>query len=232
MANEEILMVEDEENILEAVKYSLEKDGYSVITATDGQTGLHLAKTRNPDLIILDIMLPKMDGLDVCKSIRMESNIPIIMLTAKGEEIDKIIGLELGADDYITKPFSIRELIARVKALLRRASTNTNNENSDSGSQTFTTGKIHIDIRSHTATIDGMPLDLRPKEFDLLSFFVANVGMALTRDHILEKIWGYDYIGKSRTVDVHVRWLREKIETDPSNPKTIITLRGTGYRLI
>ena len=233
MANEKILMVEDEESILEAVRYSLDRDGYEVITAQDGLTGLSLYLSESPDLIILDIMLPNLDGIEICREIRKTSSTPIIMLTAKGEEIDRIVGFEIGADDYITKPFSIRELILRIKGLLRRSASKKipppaqelpNVLSSSSG--------VRLDLDTHIATLNNVPLQLRPKEFELLSHFIRHAGLALSRDQILEKVWGYEYIGDSRTVDVHVRWLREKIEHDPSKPETIITIRGTGYRFI
>lgn len=233
MPNEKILMVEDEESILEAVRYSLDRDGYQVVTAQDGLTGLALSRNESPDLIILDIMLPNLDGIEVCKEIRKTSSIPIIILTAKGEEIDRIIGLEIGADDYITKPFSMRELIARIKALLRRTGNNTNRLPPEESSNVLSTSSgIRLDLNSHIATLNKVQIQLRPKEFELLSYFMKNSGLALTRDQILRKIWGYDYIGDTRTVDVHVRWLREKIEYDPSKPEIIITIRGTGYRFI
>lgn len=233
MPNEKILMVEDEESILEAVRYSLDRDGYQVVTAQDGLTGLALSRNESPDLIILDIMLPNLDGIEICKEIRKTSSTPIIMLTAKGEEIDRIIGLEIGADDYITKPFSIRELIARIKGLLRRSASKTIPPPAQESPNVFSSSSgVRLDLDSHLATLNNVPLQLSPKEFELLSYFIKNAGFALSRDQILQEIWGYDYIGNTRTVDVHVRWLREKIENDPSKPETIITIRGTGYRFI
>ena len=229
MPEQRVLVIEDEENLLEALRYSLEREGFSVLAATDGESGLELAREGNPDLILLDIMLPRLDGLEVCRILRREVNTPILMLTAKGEEIDRVVGLELGADDYVTKPFSMRELLARIRAMLRRSGMG-----SDAGSTGTNTllraGDIEIDVTGHTARVAGNPLDLKPREFELLALLVSNKGRAFTRDQILERLWGYDYIGDSRTVDVHVRWLREKIEPDPAHPRKIITIRGVGYR--
>ena len=224
-----ILIVEDEENLLEAIKYNMEREGYSTLTATDGEYGLQIARVTKPTLVILDIMLPKLDGLQVCQLLRRDTNVPILMLTAKADEVDRIIGLELGADDYVTKPFSMRELLARVKSLLRRSVMNSQ-MSSDEPIQFITTGNLEINFTSHQANIDGKPIQLRPREFALLKLLIIGKGRAFTRNHILEHVWEYDYIGTTRTVDVHVRWLREKIEDDPGNPKRIITVRGVGYR--
>ncbi|CAI8035592.1 Sensory transduction protein RegX3, partial [Geodia barretti] len=218
-----VLVVEDEENLLEALRYNLEREGYQVHTATDGGEGLELARKINPSLILLDIMLPTLDGFEICRILRRESEVPILLLTAKGEEVDRVVGLELGADDYITKPFSIRELIARVRNTLRRTS-----ENEE---QHFWTGSLEIDLNSHEARLAGEPLSLKPKEFDLLALLVANKGRAFTRDQILERVWGYDYIGQTRTVDVYISWLREKLQADPTTASSIVTIRGVGYRL-
>ncbi len=224
-----VLVIEDEENLLEAVKYNLDREGYSAITATDGEEGLECARDASPDLIILDVMLPKLDGLEVCRILRRETNVPILMLTAKGEEVDRVVGLELGADDYVTKPFSMRELLARVRAMLRRSGMAS--EAAPAANATLLkAGDIEIDLIGHIARIGGTPLDLKPREFDLLALLVSNKGRAFTRDQILERLWGYDYIGDSRTVDVHIRWLREKIEAYPGSPRRIITIRGVGYR--
>ena len=229
MSEKTVLVVEDEENILEAVKYNLAREGYDVITAADGETGLELARESNPDLVILDIMLPKMDGLQVCQLLRRTTTTPIIMLTAKAEETDRVVGLELGADDYVTKPFSIRELMARVKALLRRSNLTEGNRPNEA-SPHVQTGNLTLDLVRHEASINDKPLDLKPREFALLVLLVSNKGRAYSRDQILEQLWGHDYIGDVRTVDVHIRWLREKIEIDPSSPLRIITVRGIGYR--
>lgn len=229
MSEQVVLVIEDEENLLKAIKYNLEKDGYKVQSAMDGEQGLELARQMEPSFIILDIMLPKMDGIEVCRILRRESNVPILMLTAKSEEIDRVVGLELGADDYVTKPFSMRELLARTKAILRRYSLSTNDKAKESG-KVLKAGKLEVNISKHVVTLDGKLLELKPREFDLLALLVENAGRALTRDQILENIWGQDYYGDTRTVDVHIRWLREKIEGDPGSPKQIITIRGVGYR--
>ena len=229
MSEQVVLVIEDEENLLKAIKYNLEKDGYKVQSAMDGEQGLELARQMEPSFIILDIMLPKMDGIEVCRILRRESNVPILMLTAKSEEIDRVVGLELGADDYVTKPFSMRELLARTKAILRRYSLSTNDKAKESG-KVLKAGKLEVNISKHVVTLDGKLLELKPREFDLLALLVENAGRALTRDQILENIWGQDYYGDTRTVDVHIRWLREKIEGNPGSPKQIITIRGVGYR--
>ena len=223
-----VLIIEDEENISEAIQYNLRQNGYQVLAAEDGLKGLGIIENNQVDLLILDIMLPGMDGVDVCKEIRKTSNMPIIMLTAKIEEYNKVVGLELGADAYVTKPFSMSELLARVKSLLRRSNMNSTSDNEQSN--ILESGDLLVDLNKHIATIEKTPLDLRPKQFDLLTFFLRNKGKALSRDQILENLWGYDYIGDVRTVDVHVRWLREIIEKDSRKPNRIITVRGFGYR--
>lgn len=229
MSGKTVLIVEDEDNILEAVRYNLTKEGYDVVAAADGEVGLDLARTANPDLVILDIMLPKLDGFQVCQLLRRETDTPIIMLTAKGEETDRVVGLELGADDYVTKPFSMRELLARVRALLRRSDLTNQNRHAEVSSY-VKTGNLTLDLVRHQATINDQPMNLKPREFALLVLLVSNNGRAFSRDQILEELWSSDYIGDIRTVDVHIRWLREKIEVDPSAPKRIITIRGIGYR--
>ena len=229
MPDQSILIVEDEQNLVAALKVSLEREGYRVYVSHDGVSGLEKARSLQPDLLILDVMLPSLDGFEVCRMIRRESNIPILFLTAKGEEIDRVVGLELGADDYVTKPFSMRELVARVRGILRRSlTTQTQSPNTP---RQFSLGRIKIDLDSHSAVLNGKPLYLKPKEFDLLAFLVAHQGIAFSRDQLLESVWGYDYMGESRTVDVHVRWLREKIQSDSGLPPRIITIRGIGYRL-
>ena len=219
------LVVEDEENLLEALRYNLERDGYSTLTAADGAAGLETARAAQPDLIILDVMLPGLDGLEVCRILRRETDAPILMLTAKGEEIDRVVGLELGADDYVTKPFSMRELMARVRALMRRP-----RRQAGSKSEPLRAGPLTLDPEAHSAWLGDDELRLKPREFDLLTLFMRNPGRAFTRDQILESLWGHNYIGDARTVDVHVRWLRAKIEAEPSSPARIITIRGVGYR--
>ena len=223
--NRTVLVVDDEPTLLAPVKYNLERDGYRVVTAADGEAALRLARAEHPDLLILDLMLPVMDGLDVCRILRREMALPILMLTARTEEVDKVVGLELGADDYVTKPFGMRELIARVHALLRRS----DNAAVDD-SESITSGDLVINLRRREATRDGGTLELKPKEFELLLFFVRNRGRAFTREQLLRDVWGYDFYGDSRTVDVHIRWLRQKIESDPAKPVRLVTIRGTGYR--
>ncbi|MBU3175118.1 response regulator transcription factor [Clostridium estertheticum] len=226
MAEEKVLVVDDEEHIRELIKFNLEKNGYKVICADNGIDAVKLAKEQVPQLMLLDLMLPGMDGLDVCKEIRKDSNMsgmPIIMITAKGEEIDKIIGLELGADDYITKPFSVRELVARVKAILRRTTMQI-------VEKTFKIGNLVIDFGKHEVIKSEIRIDLTLKEFELLQILIKNKGRVMTRDFLLDKIWGYEYVGETRTVDVHIRHLRQKIEEDDKNPVYIQTIRGIGYR--
>ncbi|KPU44025.1 alkaline phosphatase synthesis transcriptional regulatory protein PhoP [Oxobacter pfennigii] len=227
MAGEKILVADDEIHIVELIKYNLENNGYKVYIAQDGREALKIINEKDIDLIILDIMMPEVDGLEVCKTLkRKEStqNIPVIMLTAKGEEFDKILGLELGADDYITKPFSVRELMARVKVVLRRVVTDS--ETND----TLKIGSLLIDVSKHEVLKNGEKLDLTLKEFELLKLLVTNKGKVLTRDSLLDRIWGYEYYGETRTVDVHIRHLRQKIENDDKNPQYIETIRGIGYR--
>lgn len=222
-----ILMIEDDPLIRGPVERSLKSVGYTVSTASDGATGLDLALNHNPDLIILDIMLPQMDGWEVCKALRKESTVPVLMLTALGEEIDRILGLELGADDYLTKPFSTRELLARIKALLRRVEMDTQNVNHV---QQIELDNIVLNLDARRVYKDGNELQLRYKEFELLSLLALNAGQVVTRAEIFDKVWGTDWLGDMRTLDVHIRWLREKLEDDPSNPRFIQTVRGVGYR--
>lgn len=226
-----ILVVDDEPTLIETVGYNLRKAGYLVCSATDGPGGLAAARREQPDLVILDLMLPGMDGLDVCRHLRRESAVPVLMLSALGEEVDKVVGLELGADDYLTKPFSMRELLARVKALLRRVEL-LRAEAPGEPARVLTAGNLTVDLDQHRAAVGSRPLTLKPKEFDLLAHLVRSPGRVHTRDSLLQQVWGYEYAGDTRTVDVHIRWLREKIETDPSNPKRIETVRGVGYRLV
>jgi two-component system alkaline phosphatase synthesis response regulator PhoP len=224
MAKEKILVVDDERNIVELLKYNLEKEGYEVISAYDGFEAVNLAKQDRPDLIILDIMLPGQGGLEVCRILRKETKIPIIMATAKGEEIDKILGLELGADDYVTKPFSPRELVARVKAVLRRTSSKIEEKDE------LAFEDLTINLVKHEIRLKGEEVDLKPKEFDLLKLLATNPGKVFTRDFLLEQLWGYDYLGDTRTVDVHMRRLRQKIEEDAANPRFLKTVHGIGYK--
>lgn len=227
MANEKILVVDDEEYILELITYNLVSAGFKVINASNGIDAIKLAKEERPKLMILDLMIPGKDGYDVCKEIRGDSDIKntsIIMLTAKSEEFDKVLGLELGADDYITKPFSVRELLARVKAVLRRASSK------EEINEILNVGDLSANFEKREILIKGKRLDLTLKEFELLEILIKNKGKILTRETLLDKIWGYEYIGETRTVDVHIRYLRKKIEEDDKNPKFIETIRGVGYR--
>ncbi len=223
-----ILVVEDDPNLLAALKYNLVKDGYDVVTAVDGVQALEIARGENPELIILDVMLPKLSGFEVCRILRTERTVPILMLTAKTEEVDKIVGLEIGADDYMTKPFSMRELMARLRAMFRRV--DMAKPPPESGREPLSIGNLEIDTGRHRAFFKGSPLELTPKEFDLLSFLARNKGFVFSREQLLEKVWGYDYAGNTRTVDVHIRWLRQKIETDPAHPSYLLTVRGAGYK--
>ena len=224
-----ILIVEDEPNLLAPLQYSLKEEGYATLVATDGENGLRMARSMSPDLIILDVMLPVIDGFEVCRLLRFESDVPVIMLTARGEENDRVRGLKHGADDYVTKPFYMPELLARVRNLLRRASFSQTSD-FDGASEIIRSEDLTIDQISHSVTLGDKTLEMKPREFSLLAMLAANKGRAFTRNQILERLWGHDYIGDSRTVDVHVRWLREKIETDPSKPRRIVTIRGLGYR--
>jgi DNA-binding response OmpR family regulator len=231
-----VLVIEDERTLVETLDYSLSRQGYTVFTATEGRAALELARKETPDLVVLDIMLPGLDGFEICRILRQETSVPILMLTARTEEVDKIVGLEVGADDYLTKPFSMRELTARVKALLRRvrldreemtaAAANT----PDVAIERMVFDNLVINLSRRELLRDGIAHHLKPKEFDLLVFLARNRGIVLSRDLILERVWSWEYDGGSRTVDVHVRWLREKIETDPSNPTRIVTVRSIGYR--
>jgi len=236
-----ILVVDDEPVLVETIAYNLEQAGYLVITAADGMSALEAVHREAPDLIILDIMLPEMDGLEVCRQLRRQDStatVPILVLTAKSEEIDKVVGLEIGADDYVTKPFGRRELLARVRALLRRADypsageehgTQESTQEVPRSTRELVAGPLRIDLAGRRVNCRGQDMELQPKQFDLLTYLVRNRGTVLTRDQLLHNVWGYDYAGDTRTVDVHVRWLREKLEEDAANPKLIQTVRGVGY---
>lgn len=226
MSTKRILVVEDEPTLLEVLKYNLLKEGYQVSTALDGSQALDVARSEKPDIVILDIMLPVLNGYEVCRILRKEMTVPILMLTAKDEEVDKIVGLDVGADDYMTKPFSMRELLARVRAMLRRSEMQAPQIDG-----IVRVGEIEVDTSRHEISRKGRSLNLRPKEFDLLAFLAKNRGLVFSREQLLEKVWGYDYAGDSRTVDVHVRWLREKIEENPNEPRLLLTVRGVGYKL-
>ena len=230
MTQRTVLVVEDEENLLEALKYNLEREGYEVRAAEDGEQGLEVARQARPDIILLDVMLPKLDGLEVCRILRRETDVPILMLTARGEEIDRVVGLEIGADDYVTKPFSMRELMVRVRNMLRRSPLASEAASNGPIAQVLKSRDLEVDLTAHTARLGDNPLNLKPREFELLALLMVNKGRAFTRDRVLERLWGYDYIGDPRTVDVHIRWLREKIEQNPGKPDRIVTIRGLGYR--
>lgn len=223
-----ILVVEDDRNLLDVLKYNLRQEGYNAVTAVDGAEALDVARREKPDLIILDVMLPKLSGFEVCRILRKEMTVPILILTAKDEEVDKIVGLEIGADDYMTKPFSMRELLARIGAMLRRAEMF---RPQPAGEEPLKIGELEIDSARHKAFLRGAALELTPKEFELLLFLARNKGFVFSREQLLDKVWGYDYAGETRTVDVHIRWLRQKIETDPAKPRRLVTVRGTGYKL-
>ena len=228
---EKILIVEDELTLQETLAYNLKKQGYQVECVNDGQDAIDKTKQYKPDLILLDIMLPGIDGFEVCRILRKDMVVPILMLTARDDEIDRVVGLEVGADDYLTKPFSMRELIARIKALLRRAKIVQEINSSDvEKRKIYTFDNLTIDENRREVTLNSQPISLKPKEYELLLFLGQHKGQVLSRETILEKVWGWDYFGDSRTVDVHIRWLREKIEEEPAKPTRIITSRSAGYR--
>ena len=233
-----ILIVDDEKPIVDILMYNLDKEGYNLLEANDGETAVEIALKEKPDLILLDVMLPKLDGLSVCRKIKNTLNVPILMLSAKGEEVDKILGLELGADDYITKPFSVRELMARIKANLRKAEGSSNNENeskaqkqedSNSRKGKITVGELELDLDKYEVKVRGEVIELTIREFEVLKFLAMQPSQVITREILLEKVWGYEYYGDIRTVDVTVRRIREKIERDTSNPSILVTKRGVGY---
>ncbi|CAI2549148.1 PhoP family transcriptional regulator [Apilactobacillus kunkeei] len=226
-----ILVVDDEKPITDIEKFNLEKEGYDVVVAYDGEEALQKVEEESPDLIILDLMLPKVDGLEVAREVRKTHDMPIIMVTAKDSELDKVLGLELGADDYVTKPFSNRELVARVKANLRRQSNNDNGQVSDNENKDIKIGDLVIHPEAYTVTKRGENIELTHREFELLHYLAQHIGQVMTREHLLQTVWGYDYFGDVRTVDVTVRRLREKVEDNPSHPIWLITRRGVGYYL-
>ena len=221
-----VLVVEDEQSLREALVFFLEKEGHQVSVAVDGEEAIRVFENESPDIILLDLMLPKMDGNQVCKQIRQSSNVPIIMLTAKDSEIDKIVGLEVGADDYITKPYSTRELLARIKAVLRRQVEPPLNAES-----VLVAGALRLDSDRHVVTLNGNPLTLPLKEFELLELLMENVNRVLTRGQIIDRVWGSNYFGDTKTLDVHIKRLRSKVEEDPARPIYIQTVRGLGYKL-
>lgn len=231
--SEMILVVEDEPSLQETLAYTLKRHGYTVHTVGDGQAAVEAARRFHPDLILLDIMLPRLDGFEVCRILRKEMTVPILMLTARDSEIDRVLGLEMGADDYLTKPFSMRELLARVKAIFRRIQLEHALEPVEKVAPengALVSQNLVIDLVRGEACLDGSPISLKPKEYELLVFLVQHRGQMLSRDALLDRVWGWDFAGGKRTVDVHMRWIREKIESDPANPQRIVTVRGQGYR--
>ena len=231
---EKILVVEDEPSLQETLAYNLMKQGYEVEAVGDGRLAVETARRFVPDLILLDLMLPGLDGFEICKILRREMNVPIIMLTARDDEIDRVVGLEVGADDYLSKPFSMRELVARVKAQLRRTQVIRDElqkmQTTTTASKPLVFNNLIVDPNRREVTLNNEVIALKPQEYDLLEFFATHRGQMLSREFILERVWGWEYVGDSRTVDVHVRWLRQKIESDPASPERIVTVRGGGYR--
>jgi two-component system response regulator RegX3 len=223
-----ILIVEDESSFSEAISFLLGKEGFETDVAENGRTALELFKASAYDLVLLDLMIPEVSGIEVCRAIRTSSMVPIIMLTAKDSEVDKVVGLELGADDYVTKPYSSRELVARIKAVLRRGTPES--ADADSSSAIQTAGNIRMDVERHQVTVNGVLINLPLKEFELLEFLLRNEGRVLTRGQLIDRVWGGDYYGDTKTLDVHIKRLRSKIEEDPANPQLIQTIRGLGYK--
>lgn len=226
-----VLVVDDEATLVDTIRYNLRREGYDVQVASEGNEALKLARASSPDLVVLDLMLPGLDGLEVCRQLRRDSTVPILMLTAKDDEVDKIVGLEVGADDYMTKPFSMRELLARIRAMLRRSRMTQQTAEAD-GAQSVRSGDLEADPLQRKVILGDRSLQLKPKEFDLLVYLMQQRGRVLTRDQLLEKVWGYTFGGDTRTVDVHIRWLREKIEEEPGTPRRLETVRGVGYRFV
>jgi len=225
-----VLIVEDEESLADSVRYNLEREGFSVSVATDGRRAIDRFRSERPALVILDLMLPELSGLDVCRAIRAESDVPIIMVTAKDSEADKVTGLELGADDYVTKPFSVRELVSRVRAHLRRAGMRADSALPEE--EVLRGGPIEMDVSRHEVVVRGAPVGFPPKEFELLEAFLRRKDRLLTRLFLIEEVWGADYVGDTKTLDVHVKRLRQKIETDPHEPTHVVTVRGLGYKFV
>ncbi len=226
MSNELVLVVDDEKTLVKALSFNLEKEGFRVDQAYDGEEALRKVFEIKPDIVVLDLMLPEVDGFEVCRRIRKKLDVPIIMLTARGEDIDKVLGLELGADDYLTKPFNSRELVARIKAILRRSTVR-----DEESKKQIQIGDLQVDLLQHRVRMGSREVNLTSKEFALLGFLASNAGNVYSREQLLEQVWGYDYYGDVRTVDVHIRHLREKLENDPGNPELIITVWGTGYKI-
>lgn len=226
-----VLVVEDEKSFVEALKVGLDREGFDVKVAEDGLMALNLFRTFKPDLILLDVMLPKISGLDVCKEIRTESKVPIIMVTAKGEEIDTVVGLEVGADDYVIKPYRLREVVARMRSLLRRSNWSDETEAVSEG-RVITVGDIRVDTDKYEVEVRNEIVDFPLKEFELLLLLLENAGRVLTRDVLIDRVWGFDYVGDTKTLDVHIKRLRSKVEKDPSKPMSIVTVRGVGYKFV
>jgi two-component system response regulator RegX3 len=227
-----VLVVEDEESFVEALKIGLEREGFRVQVASDGAQALDVFDAVAPDLVLLDVMLPRVSGLDVCRELRSRSKVPIIMVTAKGAEIDTVVGLEVGADDYVTKPYRLRELVARMRAVLRRAPGDTPPVVAVDGEPALQVGDVRLDPDRHEVFIRGAPVGLPLKEFELLALLLEHAGRVLTRDTLIDRIWGHDYVGDTKTLDVHVKRLRAKVEPDPSNPTRIVTIRGLGFKYV
>ena len=225
-----ILVVDDEPVFIEALTISLEREGFGVIAAADGPAALKAISEKDPDLILLDVMLPGMSGIDVCREIRKSSSVPVIMVTAKGEEIAAVVGLEVGADDYITMPYRLRELIARIRAILRRSENSPKEDETTSNPEVLVEGAVRLDLERHELSVDGELVSLALREFELLSYLKESSGRVVTRESLMQNVWGWDYIGDTKTIDVHVKRLRSKIESDPSAPLRISTIRGVGYR--
>ncbi len=232
MASRKVLLVEDDQSLAETLRYNLIREGYSVTWSADGDDAVHQARSKDPDLVILDLMLPKLDGYEVCRRIRRDRTVPILILSARDEELDKVVGLELGADDYVTKPFGLKELLARVRAMLRRSemAATEARSNSEADKQVLVSGDLSVDVERHLVQRGDQTINLTPKEFDLLVHLMRNKGIVVTREVLLDRIWGYEFAGDTRTIDVHIRWLRSKIEVNPNQPTRILTVRGLGYK--
>jgi two-component system response regulator RegX3 len=227
-----ILVVEDEENFIEALTVGLKKEGFRVQVARDGAEALLVFDAVRPDLVLLDLMLPKVSGVDVCRELRSKSKVPIIMVTAKGSEVDTVVGLEVGADDYVTKPYRLRELVARMRAVLRRTADRMPDRVPGVGDEVLASGDLVLDPDRHEVTIRGVPLDLPLKEFEVLQLLLERAGRVVTRDQLIDEVWGHDYVGDTKTLDVHIKRLRSRIEADPSTPARILTVRGVGYKIV
>jgi two-component system response regulator RegX3 len=227
-----ILVVEDEENFIEALTLGLKKEGFRVQVARDGQEALLVFDAVRPDLVLLDLMLPKVSGVDVCRELRSKSRVPIIMVTAKGSEVDTVVGLEVGADDYVTKPYRLRELVARMRAVLRRTAERMPDRTPGTGDEVLASGDLVLDPDRHEVSLRGDPLDLPLKEFEVLQLLLERAGRVVTRDQLIDEVWGHDYVGDTKTLDVHIKRLRSRIEADPSAPERILTVRGVGYKIV